>query len=61
MLKREEKKLNINDLQKLVHEVLLSIQDNNQNMKDCKELLLSIQNIIKPNKTRWEKFKDIFR
>ena len=61
MLKREERKPSPEQLLDLVREVLLSIQDNNQNMKDCAKLLRSIQNILEPKKkTRWEKIKDIF-
>jgi len=61
MLRQEEKKLNYDELLDLVQDVFLAIQDNNQNMKDCAQLLRSIQNIIEPKKkTVWEKIKDLF-
>ena len=62
MSRREERKPSLDEFLDLVHEVSLSIQDNNQNMKDCAKLLREIQNILEPKKkTRWEKFKDLFR
>lgn len=62
MLKREERKPNLDSLLHLVAEVVAAIQDNNQNISDCSKLLREIQNILEPHKkTRWERIKDVFR
>jgi len=61
MLRREEKKPSPEQLLDLVQEVLLAIQDNNQNMKDCATLLRAIQRNLQPEKSRWERIKNVFR
>lgn len=62
MLRQEKEKINLETLNSLVNDILDTIKDNNQNMRDCIKLLKQIQNNISPEKPGFlARLKKLFR